>query len=137
LYVVCVITVLVAALLAPWIGFTAGIAGGLLVCVAIWLILEFKTQPESTSEMERAFDALIEAQTVPVMCPCGNTVFNTPVFFKHDTVYECAHCKSKFRVELSYDSVLITEPVNLVSVFEALKDKDKELSYNNDSNENS
>lgn len=130
------ITTLVAVLLQQWVGIPGGIAAGLLVCVGVWLILEFKTQPQGVSEIEAAFDELVATQTVPVACPCGKGVFSTPIFLNQDNVFECKSCNSKFKVELTYESILITEPLSLINVFESLKEKEKELSYNDSSNEN-
>lgn len=123
------ITFLVSAgfgfILKDILGFWEGFVGVLLLQFFIYNIyISFARKQPVVTEEDKIIDNIVELQTVPVSCPCGNNIFSAPVFFNSDNSFTCEKCNSKFRVEISYESVLLTEPVNIENAFKVLKEKE-------------
>lgn len=105
------------------IGFTKAAVGALIlqfVIHNIFLSRKLQVLVEDTA----AIDEVISLQTSTVSCPCGQFSFYTPIFINSDNIFTCEKCKSKFRVEVTLDSILITEPLNLETAYNFLKTKE-------------
>jgi hypothetical protein len=109
------------------IGFWEGFVGSL---VAQFLCFYFLSSHNKKPELfePNIADEVINLQTIPISCPCGKHTFTAPVFYNTDNSFLCEKCGSRFKVELNYDTVLLTEPLNIENVFNQLKEK--ELSDN-------
>ena len=73
-------------------------------------------QVEVIQEYEKIFDS----QLVKLPCICGGNTFQGLFSPNSENVVECEHCKCKYRVNISYDSVLISEPMNVNETFDKL-----------------
>ena len=111
--------------LKDFIGFWQGVVGAFIVQFVAFYFLSFKGEKE-IEEATTSVEELIKLQTMPITCPCGKNTFTSPIFFNTDNQFTCEKCGSVFRVEPSFDIVLLTEPINIESVFNKLK----EQSYN-------
>jgi hypothetical protein len=67
-------------------------------------------------EYERIFDT----QLVELPCICGGNTFQGLISPTLENIVECESCKNKYRVEVSYNSVLVSEPLDLNKTFEEL-----------------
>lgn len=76
-------------------------------------------QEEVIREYEQIFDSL----SVKLPCVCGGNTFEG--LFSPNTENEvvCEKCKSKYRVDIVYDTVLISEPTDNDQPFEILVGK--------------
>jgi transposase-like protein len=110
-----------ANLIGFWQGFIAAV---IIQFVATYGIATFKTSQKEEVQVDEA-QQLINLQTVEVACPCTNVVTQSPIFFGLNNEFVCNKCNSKFRVELSYESVLVTEPLNLENAYNFLKSKEQ------------
>lgn len=125
--ITCCISLGVGYALSSFIPFLHGVvAAFVLQFVAFYFI---KEKAPAVAEEDNTLEEIISLQTVNVTCPCNNNTFPATVFCGIDNIFVCDKCKSRFRVELSHDSILLTEPVNLENAFNALKGK--ELTHNN------
>jgi hypothetical protein len=61
-----------------------------------------------------------------VVCPCGKNAFDAPVFLNYDNNFACEVCRSKFKVNLTPDTVVQTESVNIANIYDSLKGKTSE-----------
>lgn len=102
-------------------GFWRATVCGFILHFIVFYIFGTKTPP--SNEAEEALNEIIGLQTCPISCPCGNNIFSATIFINNDNVFTCDKCQSKFKVEVSYDSVLVTEPVSIGNVFNSLKSK--------------
>lgn len=110
-------------LIGFWQGFVAAV---LVQFISTYGIASFKTSKEVQYEQaEDNSQKLIELQTVEIICPCTNVVSKSPIFFGLNNEFLCNKCNSKFRVDLSYDSILVTEPLNLENAYNFLKSKEQ------------
>lgn len=67
-------------------------------------------------EYEKVFDS----QLVELPCICGGNTFVGLISPTLPNVVRCESCKNNYRVEVSYNSVLISDPLNLERTFEEL-----------------
>ena len=108
------------------IGFWQGVVGSIIAQFLGFYLLSLKNN--TTSNEPDLSDEIINLQTIPISCPCGKHTFTAPVFYNTENEFLCEKCGSRFKVELNYDTVLLTEPLNIANVFNQLKEK--ELSDN-------
>lgn len=76
-------------------------------------------QTQVIEEYERIFDS----QLVELPCVCGGNTFQGLFSPKTENVVECEKCKNKYRVTVNYDSVMISEPLNVDQTFDELVGK--------------
>lgn len=81
-----------------------------------------KEQEEVITEYEQIFDAL----SVQLPCVCGGNTFEG--LFSPNTNNEvvCEKCQSRYRVDITYDTVLISEPTDNDQPFNVLVGTPKE-----------
>lgn len=117
----------VGFVLKEFIGFWEGFILAVIVqFIASYGIATFKnTSKETVEAVVDNSQQLIDLQTVEITCPCGNIVSKSPIFFGLDNGFVCNKCSSKFRVELSYEPVLVTEPLNIENAYNFLKSKEQ------------
>lgn len=111
------------------IGFWQGATAAIIIHFLIFYLFNPGQKSQVLIESEKAaFDELILTQTASVNCPCGQNTINVPILLNIDNIFTCEKCLSKFRVNVSFDTVLLTEPFNIANAFNVLKSK--ELTYN-------
>lgn len=66
------------------------------------------------------YEKIFDSQLVELPCVCGGNTFQGLFSPKTENVVECEKCKNKYRVNVSYDSVLISDPLNLDQTFDAI-----------------
>lgn len=69
-------------------------------------------------------EEIAERSLVTVECPCGVKSDPVPYFDIADASFTCEKCSSKYRVEVVFNSVLLTEPLNLENAFTKIKEKE-------------
>ena len=65
-------------------------------------------QTQVIEEYEKIFDS----QLVELPCVCGGNTFEGLFSPKSENIVECEKCKNKYRVDISYNSVLISQPLD-------------------------
>jgi hypothetical protein len=78
----------------------------------------------------REYERIFDSQLVDIPCVCGVNTFQGLISPTLENIVECEKCKNKYRVEVSYSSVLISEPMNLNKTFEQLVVENSEESVN-------
>jgi hypothetical protein len=76
-------------------------------------------QTQVIEEYEKIFDK----QLVELPCVCGGNTFQGLFTPNTDNIVECEKCKNKYRVTVNYDSVMISEPLNIDQTFNELVGK--------------
>jgi hypothetical protein len=66
------------------------------------------------------YEQIFESQLVELPCVCGGNTFQGLFSPKLENVVECEKCKNKYRVSVNYDSVLISEPMDIEQTFQDL-----------------
>jgi len=125
LAIVLAISAGVGFVLANFIGFWQGFIATIIVqFIASYGIAFFRTPKTEQVESNEA-QQLLDLQTVEIACPCTHIVSKSPIFFGINNEFVCTKCSSKFRVDLSYESVLVTEPLNIENAYNFLKSKEQ------------
>lgn len=70
------------------------------------LLLE---QEQVIKEYENIFDSLL----VQIPCNCGNNSFEGLFSPSTNNEMVCEKCKSKYRIDITYDAVLLTDPLDV------------------------
>jgi hypothetical protein len=76
-------------------------------------------QTQVIEDYERIFDS----QLVELPCVCGGNTFQGLFSPKTENIVECEKCKNKYKVNINYDSVMISEPLNVDQTFDELVGK--------------
>jgi hypothetical protein len=108
-------------------GIGKGFIAGIILQFIAFMIYRPAKPDESLEIAESTLDNIVDLQTTLIECPCGKNSFYEPIFINKDNNFTCNVCGSKFRVDITHESILLTEPVSLVNVFNNLKDKEKGL----------
>lgn len=136
MYKQAIFAVLITILLALGFGYVVqefiggigrGFVAGLIIQFILFMIYRPKKEEPENNEADEALNAVVDLQTTLVECPCGKNKMYEPIFLNKDNVFTCNACGSKFRVEIAYESILLTEPISLVNVFDNLREREKEL----------
>jgi hypothetical protein len=107
-------------------GLGRGIVAGFILQFIAFMIWKPAKKDDSLEIAESTLDSIVDLQTTLVECPCGKNSFYEPIFINKENNFTCSVCGSKFRVDITHESILLTEPVSLVNVFNNLKEKEKE-----------
>lgn len=73
-------------------------------------------QTQVIEEYEKIFDSLL----VELPCVCGGNTFQGLFSPKTENIVECEKCRNKYKVNINYDAVMISEPLNLDKTFDEL-----------------
>jgi len=125
-FITTCISLSVGFTLRHFTGFAEGAVGAFVLQFIAFYIFNTIKQAKTVEKVEdtSALEEIIALQTATVSCPCGQYSFYTPIFLNTDNIFTCEKCKSKFKVELAFDSILITEPLNLEKAYNFLKSKE-------------
>jgi hypothetical protein len=133
LAIVTIISVVFGFALRHLTGFWEATSAVFVLQFLLFYFAKFENKNVVVSDIEQqAYENLLQTQIVAVNCPCGQTTMKVPILLNEDNIFTCNKCSSKFKVNATFDSILLTEPLNIANAFEALiqKDKERELSYN-------
>lgn len=124
LCILLVISLGVGFIFQSLIGFWQGVTASIILHFLVFYFFNIKNDiPLSEDVEQQAFNNLLQTQTVNVNCPCGQSPITVPILLNSDNIFTCEKCVSKFRVNVAFESVLLTEPLNIANAFEALKIK--------------
>lgn len=128
LTIVILISCGIGFVLKDFIGFWQGIVGAIIIQFLTFYIPFTSSKSKGLRTEEEAAESIkdfIDLQTIPITCPCGKNTFTAPIFFNIENEFKCVKCGSGFKVEPTYDILLITEPVNIENIFNKLKEKEQ------------
>lgn len=74
-------------------------------------------------EVIQEYEILLDEQIVSIPCSCGSELFKGILLPNSENLTECKYCKEKYKIFISYDSILISEPSDNNTIFENLINK--------------
>ena len=77
------------------------------------IVAELGGMVEEQGEVIKEYEQIFDSQLVELPCVCGGNTFQGLFSPKFENIVECEKCESKYRVNVSYDSVLISEPLDI------------------------
>ena len=75
------------------------------------------------SEMDEViseYENMLSEQLVKLPCNCGQTLFEGILIPNAENMCKCPSCKETYKVMVSYDSILVTEPLEPATIYENL-----------------
>lgn len=69
------------------------------------------------------YEQIFDSQLVKLPCICGGNTFEGLFSPNTDNIVECENCKNKYKVTVDYQSVLVSEPLDLEKHFDELVGK--------------
>ena len=112
----------VGFVLHSFIGFWQGFTASIIIHFLAFYFLNPEKKSRVIVESEQvAFNDLLQTQSVTVNCPCGQNPISAPILLNTENIFVCEKCLSKYRVDVSFESILLTEPFNIANAYDALK----------------
>jgi hypothetical protein len=121
-----ILTVIISAgigfVLKNFVGFWQGFTAAIIIHFLAFYIFNPEKKDRIVVESEQlAFNDLLQTQTVNINCPCGQSPISAPILLNTENIFSCKKCLSKYRVDITFESILLTEPFNIANAFDALK----------------
>lgn len=66
------------------------------------------------------YEDMLSEQLVQLECNCGKTLFDGILIPKNENICICPSCNEKYKVLVSYDSILITDTLNDEDIFDKI-----------------
>lgn len=84
---------------------------------------EFESIIQEQNNVIDEYEFIFDQQLVELPCICGDNIFKGLFTPNMENICECDKCKNKYKVLVSYDSVLISEPLENSIVFDKIKEE--------------
>lgn len=84
------------------------------------LLEEQDLKIEEQDKVIEEYNKIFDSQLVELPCVCGGNTFSGLFSPKEENIVECEKCKNKYRVTIDYNSVLISEPMDLNQNFDQI-----------------
>jgi hypothetical protein len=85
-------------------------------------VTELEVIKEEQLGVIKEYEEIFDAQLVELPCICGGNTFKGLFTPNTDNEVQCEKCKCNYRVNINYDTVLISEPLDQKSVDKTLGD---------------
>ena len=82
---------------------------------------EYEMVIDELNAIIKEFEIIFDQQTVELPCVCGGNTFKGLFSPTMDNFCECEKCNNKYKVTLDFDTILISEPLENQSIFDAIK----------------
>jgi glutathione peroxidase-family protein len=121
----------VAWCLSPWLSFWGTFTGVSLTVMTGWFLVNshrerrMEVALNEQAAKEELFD---DRNVVLITCPCQQNTFPMQLFVNDVNEYVCDVCKNKFTINVVYDPILQTEPINTeqaYAIFQKLKEQER------------
>jgi hypothetical protein len=77
------------------------------------IVEELGGMVEEQGGVIKEYEDIFDQQLVELPCVCGGNTFRGLFSPKVENIVECEKCESKYRVTVNYNSVLISEPLDI------------------------
>lgn len=88
-----------------------------------FIIKTYEERAGQVAQLTQTLDEILSRQEVTVECPCGKSEIPVTIFIDEENIVKCDACKNKFRVVTEISTRLITEPLVLENMFNALNEQ--------------
>jgi len=84
------------------------------------VINEYETMTEEYLKVIKEYEEIFDTQLVELPCVCGGNTFKGLFTPNTENNVQCEKCKNNYRVNINYDTVLISEPLDQRSLNESI-----------------
>ena len=82
---------------------------------------KFEELLQEKDEVIVSYETMLDEQVVSIPCNCGSTLFKGILIPNAENLCKCSKCSETYKVFVSYDSILIAEPLTSEAVFDNIK----------------
>jgi hypothetical protein len=82
---------------------------------------KFEELLQEKDEVINSYEVMLDEQVVSIDCNCGSTLFKGILIPNAENICKCAKCAETYKVFVSYDSVLVADPLTSDAVFDKLR----------------
>ena len=75
-------------------------------------LAEYETELGEQMTVIQEYEQIFDSQLVELPCICGGNTFQGLFSPKTDNIVQCEKCKCKYKVNIQYDTILISEPMD-------------------------
>ena len=86
------------------------------------VIDEYETMTTEHLKVIKEYEDIFDTQLVELPCVCGGNTFKGLFTPNTDNDVQCEKCKNNYRVNINYDTVLISEPLDQRGIDKTLND---------------
>jgi hypothetical protein len=133
LIIAIIVSFCAAFALSNVLGFWQTFVGSLMlqyVVSAIWSTYGGSKIQDIEREYTQIIDDILEDITIIVKCPCGKSDLETVSNPNKDIIVECEVCLNKIRIQHIIEPVLVSQEVDIESVYDKLLSEKKAASNN-------
>lgn len=87
------------------------------------MIAEQSQKLEEQEGVIAEYEKIFDSQLVELPCVCGGNTFQGLFSPNTDNIVQCEKCKQHYKVDINYNTVLISEPLNIEQTFDELVGK--------------
>lgn len=91
------------------------------------VIEDYEKIINTDAEVLREYENLFDAQLVKIPCVCGKNTFEALFIPNTDNLIKCESCSNEYNVTVSYNSTLLSEPLDESIVTDKLKEFNNNL----------
>ena len=84
------------------------------------IIGEQSSKLEEQENVIGEYEKIFDSQLVELPCVCGGNTFQGLFSPKTENTVQCEKCKQYYKVDINYNTVLISEPLNIEQTFDQL-----------------
>lgn len=84
------------------------------------IIAEQSLKDEEQRKVILDYEAIFDSLLVELPCVCGGNTFQGLFSPNTDNVVQCEKCKQNYKVDINYNTVLVSEPLNVEQTFNQL-----------------
>jgi len=82
---------------------------------------KFEELLQEKDEVINSYEVMLDEQVVSIDCNCGSTLFKGILIPNAENICKCSKCSETYKVFVSYDSILIADPLTSDAVFDKLR----------------
>ena len=75
-------------------------------------LADYETELGEQMTVIQEYEQIFDSQLVELPCICGGNTFQGLFSPKTDNIVQCEKCKCKYKVNIQYDTILISEPMD-------------------------
>jgi hypothetical protein len=87
------------------------------------IIAEHSLKDEEQRKVILDYEDIFDSLLVELPCVCGGNTFQGLFSPNTDNVVQCEKCKQYYKVDINYNTVLVSEPLNIEQTFDELVGK--------------
>lgn len=82
---------------------------------------KFEELLQEKDQVINSYENMLDEQVVSIPCNCGSTLFKGILIPNAENICKCDKCSETYKVFVSYDSILVADPLTSDAIFEKMR----------------